>query len=432
MRIRSVKKPAPGCSERAVPAEQTLERARRSAAAAVTRLADITGLDRLGIPVYAAVVPKSDDPISVYNGKGVRRIDAQTGAWMEAIERQTALRAELAVVKGSLRQLRRGRRAVADPATFNRRLRENYGRDRPYLWTEAWDLIANEPVLAPAGAAGFGRKYGNTSSPFWVSSSNGLASGNCLEEAICHALCELVERDAFTLAELRSQWIPRARREAALGAQAAAEGWDDPDVCPRIDLSAAGDPFPELLAGFARAGLFPVVRDITSDLGVPSAAACLAEDVLPGFPQAHGGMGAHPNARVAIARALTELAQSRVVDIQGAREDILPAGESAGIALRHTKRVGKLEPRRWIFQQDGRVRRFAEIESFESDDIAEDIRLILARLVRRGIERVLVVDLSEPGGFAVARVIVPGLESWALDREKIGPRAAEFWRRHVG
>ena len=52
----------------------------------VTRLANITGLDRVGIPVYAAVVPKSDGIISVYNGKGRRPIDAKVGALMEAID----------------------------------------------------------------------------------------------------------------------------------------------------------------------------------------------------------------------------------------------------------------------------------------------------------------------------------------------------------
>ena len=249
MRIRSVSKHAPADSERTVSAQETLTRAARTAGGyGVTRLADITGLDRLGIPVYTAVVPKSDDTISVYNGKGVRPVDAKTGALMEAIERQTALRAVFPVVEGSFRKLRRGRTAVADPRSFNHQLRDNYDGARSYLWTEAYDLIANEPVLVPAGLVGYGPKYGKDGSPFRLNSSNGLASGNCFEESVCHALCELIERDAFTLAELRSQWIPRARREAEFGAQAGAEGWDDPNACQRIDLSAAGPPFPELLA----------------------------------------------------------------------------------------------------------------------------------------------------------------------------------------
>jgi len=433
MRIQSVGKHAPGDSERTVSAEETLTRASRAVGAfGVTRLADITGLDRLGIPVYTAVVPKSDDTISVYNGKGTRPVDAKTGALMEAIERQTALRASLATIEGSLRELRRGRLAVADPRSFNHKLRDSYDEDRSYLWTEVYDLMANKPVLVPAGLVGYGPQYGKAHSPFQVNSSNGLASGNCFEEAVCHALCELVERDAFTLAELRSQWIPRARREAEFGAQAGAEGWDDDSAYPRIDLTAAGDPFPELLASFERAGLRPVVRDTTSDLGVCCAVASTADDSVPGFPLAHGGMGAHPNARIAVVRALTELAQSRAVDIQGVREDILPSDAPAKASSRHTQRVGKIDSRRWIFQQSGRLRPFGEMPSFQTDDIAEDIRLILSRLAGQGIERVLVADLSEPGGFSVVRVMAPGLEFWGLDRGKIGPRALQFWHRHAG
>jgi ribosomal protein S12 methylthiotransferase accessory factor len=432
MRIKRACKHAPPDSERTVSAEETLTRASRVAGAfGVTRLSDIAGLDRLGIPVYSAVVPKSDDTISVYNGKGVWPIDAKTGALMEVIERQTALRAVLATVEGSLRELHRGRVAVSDPQSFNHKLRDSYNEDRTYLWTEVYDLMANEPVLVPAGLVGYGPKFGNRRSPFRVYSSNGLASGNCFEEAVCHALCELVERDAFTLAELKSQWIPRARLEAEFGEQAGAQGQDDPNAYPRIDLAAAGAPFPELLASFEKAGLRPVVRDITSDLGVCSAMASTADDSVPGFPQAHGGMGAHPNARIAVVRALTELAQSRAVDIQGVREDIMPADAAPTVSSRHTQRVQKIEPRSWLFQQNGCLRPFGDLPSFQSDDIAEDIRLILSRLAAQGIERVLVADLSEPGGFSVVRVMVPGLEFFGLDRGKIGPRALEFWHRHV-
>ena len=215
---------SPAESERAVPSEETCARASIAAAAlGVTRLGNITGLDRLGLPVYTAVVPRSDDSISVYNGKGVRPEDAKAGALMEAIERQTALNRDLPAIEASLNDLRRGARAVAEPGSFNHRLCEDYSDDRPYLWTEAYDLIGREPVLVPAGLAGYGPKYA-ANSPFDVNSSNGLASGNCFEEAVCHALCELIERDAMTLADLHCRWIPRALRGATLGAKAGAQG----------------------------------------------------------------------------------------------------------------------------------------------------------------------------------------------------------------
>jgi ribosomal protein S12 methylthiotransferase accessory factor YcaO len=431
MHILSVAKHSPAESERVVPSEDTFARASIAAGAiGVTRLGNITGLDRIGLPVYTAVVPKSDDTISVYNGKGVRPEDARAGALMEAIERQIALNGDLPVVEASLNELRRDARTVADPRTFNHRLCDDFSDDRPYLWTEAYDLIGREPVLVPAGLAGFGPKYG-ADSPFDINSSNGLASGNCLEEAVCHALCELIERDAMTLADLRCRWIPRALREATLGTKAGAQGRDDPSGYPRIDLSDAGHPFPELLAGFEQAGLRPIVRETTSDLGICYAVAAVADDAVPGFPLVHCGIGTHPNARIAVIRALAELAQSRVVDIQGAREDLVAAGATSDPAFVHTRRVDKIDRRRWLLQENGRSRPFRDIPSYESDDVAEDIRLILSRLERAGLGRALVVDFGGPDGFSVVRVMVPGLEFWWLDQGEIGPRALEFWRQHV-
>ena len=151
---------------------------------------------------------------------------------------------------------------------------------------------------------------------------------------------------------------------------------------------------------------------------------------MPGFPLVHCGIGTHPNARIAVIRALTELAQSRVVDIQGAREDLVAAGAAGDPAFVHTRRVDKIDRRRWVLQENGPSRAFREIPSYENDDVAEDIRLILSRLERAGLRRALVVDLGGPDGFAVVRVMVPGLEFWWLDQGEIGPRALEFWRRH--
>jgi ribosomal protein S12 methylthiotransferase accessory factor YcaO len=422
---------AKGFSERTTLPEQTLARARVAAAAkGVTRLSDITGLDRIGIPVYSAVVPKSLDTITVYNGKGFSALNAKTGALMESIERQTALYSKIEVIEGSYSELGRRRSAVLHPDQFQFRLHENYGDENPYGWVRGYDLIQDETVLVPAILGGFGPRFGGGLSPFPSYSSNGLASGNCLEEAVCHALCELVERDAWTLADLRSQWIPLARREALLGPRGDAHGADDCDVYPRIDLSEAAWPISALMEKFERAELRPVVRDISSDFGVSCVIASVADDYIPGFPQAHSGLGAHPCARIAIIRALTELAQSRAVDIQGVREDIRSADAAPAEHDRHTQRIEKIERGSWMLRPEGKQRRLAEMASTENEDIADDIRMMLAALQRQGMDRAVVVDLTEPGGFTVVRVLVPGLEFWILDQGKLGPRALQFWKRY--
>jgi ribosomal protein S12 methylthiotransferase accessory factor len=196
-------------------------------------------------------------------------------------------------------------------------------------------------------------------------------------------------------------------------------------------LSGASDPFSELLLKYERAGVRPVVRDITSALGICCAIATVTDDSIPDFPQAHSGMGAHPNARIAVVRALTEVAQSRLVDIQAVREDLSPSGAVVGPEARHLQRITCIDRRRWLLQESGPWRTLPEMPSVEQDDIADDIRLILDRLAAHGIERVIAVDFTTPGGFAVVRVLVPGLEFWAMDQGRIGTRATEFWRKHA-
>jgi YcaO-like protein with predicted kinase domain len=412
--------------ERVVPAAETMRRVAEIAESlGVTRLADITGLDRVGIPVYSSVVPKSGDVLSVYNGKGVRPIDAQVGALMEAIERQTALKVRLPCIEGSFSDLRRTRN-ILDPNRVNQRLASDYSEQHVYSWIEGQDIVSGESCWVPARLAGY--LWDDVAHPscFEMNDTNGLASGNCREEAICHALCELAERDAWTMAELGSHKLPRQRRSLAYGVQAK-DGLDDLELCPCLDLDSN-----ELMQKFHRADLFPVVRDITSELGVPSIFASAADEHLPDFPMAHSGLGAHPNVNVALRRALTELAQSRCVDIQGVREDLLPANAVSTSFALHTRRISAINRNSWYLGQSKQKRRLAEISSRAFGSVDDDMEFLLDRFAACGLYQIIVIDFTPPTAhYSVVRVIVPGIESWATDHGRLGPRAVAFWKQHA-
>ena len=409
---------------RVIPPSETLRRIRPLARqAGVTRLADITGLDRIGIPTFSAVVPKSRDALSVYNGKGATRADAACGALMEAIERHSAIEFHPSTIEGSIRSLRK-RHALLDPRRCNVRLDSEFTDATRLAWVEGWDLISSNPVLAPVRAAGYliGDDFGPAC--FDVVSSNGLASGNTIEEAVCHALCELIERDAWTLADLRAHWKPLwdSENQASAG-----EFHDDATQFPEIDLSGASAPIQAMLRRFARAEISIVVKDITSDLGVPTVMASAAEDGP--VPMAHLGFGTHPDAQVAVSRALSEMAQSRAVDIQGVREDISNPGDDVPAYMHHVKRVDKLDRTSWFYVRTERRRTLKEMGGAEHADILDDIHYMLDRLRRAGIDQVVVIDLTMPGlGIPVVRVLAPGLESWAADHSRIGRRGAAVWR----
>jgi YcaO-like protein with predicted kinase domain len=412
--------------ERIVAAAETIGRVAEAAKSlGVTRLADITGLDRIGIPVYSSVVPKSDDVLSVYNGKGARRVDAQVGALMEAIERQTALKARLPCVEASFSDLCQTRN-VLDPKTVNQKLADDYSEHRIYSWIEGVDFVSGEPCWVPAKLAGYLWDDLPHPSCFEINDTNGIASGNCREEAICHALCELAERDAWTMAELGAHKLPRQRRSLAYGPDAK-DGPDDLDIFPCLDIESN-----ELIEKFHQAGLSPVVRDITSVLGVPAIFASAADEHIPGFPMAHSGMGAHPDANVALRRALTELAQSRCVDIQGVREDLLAPGVASDVFALHTRRVSAIDNKSWCLGNSKMKRKFTEMPSRMLGSIEQDTEFLLNRFAESGLNQIIVIDFAPPTApYSVVRVIVPGIEFWATDHGRLGPRAVAFWKEHA-
>jgi ribosomal protein S12 methylthiotransferase accessory factor YcaO len=416
---------------RTVSPEETIRRARPVAERyGVTRVSDITGLDRLRIPVTSAIVPRSGDFISVYNGKGRRREEAFAGAFMEAIERQSVLRAKPPLISASAAVLRKEARIV-EPTELVTSLAGNWRDDRDYEWLEGFDLIGGDPTWVPAAAAGYCWKGLPGGSPFRRTTSHGMAAGNCIEEAVSQALCELVERDAWTLAELSNYWWPRALAENHLGRDPVNDFLDDFERSPCIDLTGIGGGIEHILGRFHRAGLRPIVRDISSDLGIPVVVAAVADNDVPGFSQAHMGVGSHPELSVAAARALTEVAQSRCGDIQAVREDIAQAdgdGDFAGVAI-HTRRTKAIDRRRWLHRPSSRTRSWREIAQRRNADILSDIELILGRFRDAGIRQAVVVDFSPPdSGLSVVRVLAPGMEMWIADHGRFGERATAHWR----
>lgn len=412
--------------DRIIPASETLLNVADVAESlGVTRLANITGLDRVGIPVYAAVVPNSNDILSVYNGKGRRFIDAKVGALMEAIERQTALKARLPMTKGSFAELSQSHN-VLDPQSINQEISEDYSEHTEYQWVQAIDIVTNDFILVPADLAGYRWHSFLPRSCFARNDANGLASGNCRDEAICHALCELAERDAWTMAEIGAHHLPRARRSLTSGEDSQSSS-DDLDLFPTVN---ADDD--ELVQKFYAAGLSPVIHAITSEIGVPTIIASAADEHVPGFPMVHGGLGTHPNAQVALTRALTELAQSRCVDIQGVREDIkLPTLNSKGRHT-HTQRVRAIDWTSWYLGQSGTRLEMTDLPSHKFRTIKEDLAFLIGRFTSNGLNQIIVIEFpSESTACSVVRVVVPGVEFWATGQKRLGPRAVAYWRKHA-
>ena len=251
MHISSCKKTYNHETQRAVPLAETLARIEpKVPAAGITRVADITDLDRIGIPVFSCIRPTADDgAITVYNGKGATVEESRISAIMEGIERYSSEIHDRNIRLDTFEMLD-GREPAVNPKDFILPADTETGHVLP--WVEGWDIANNEPVLVPAQAV-FHPLPRNFRQIFRTS-TNGLASGNTLEEAIFHALSEVIERDAWSLVEATRDTGP------------AVTGVSDPVLA-------------EMQEKFAEAQVEVTLRDITSDIGIPTMAA-VADDVL--------------------------------------------------------------------------------------------------------------------------------------------------------
>jgi putative methanogenesis marker protein 1 len=209
---------------------------------------------------------------------------------------------------------------------------------------------------------------------------------------------EVIERDAWSLAELSKS----GRRVIAT---------DSPLIR-------------ELIEKFRNAGVEILLRDITSDLKIPVVAAVSDDVVLKDPALLTIGFGAHSEPEVACIRAILEVAQSRLAQIQGAREDTIKAEIMRRAGYERMKRIN----RHW-FERSEEIE-LKELTGFSTEDIREDIELTLGLLRKRGFERVIVVDLPRKEiGVPTVMVIVPGLEVFGMDPTRVGERALEFVKK---
>jgi ribosomal protein S12 methylthiotransferase accessory factor len=435
VQLQSRKKWTVNGTSRVRPAQETLEKVIPiSKRIGVTRLADITDMDVLRIPNYSAVVPGTEDYIWVYSGKGPTREHAMASALMESIERYSSLPSggPRKFTKSSYAELSKTHK-VLHPDRIVEPVRFEYRDDMLMDWLSGYDITSGEEVMVPASIALF--RYTPPPpavNPFAYFHTNGLASGNVMEEAVCHALCEVIERDAMSLAELRASAIPFHILRTVLHSLNSAglhvppipadRFVDDPGVFPDVDISGiVFEPVRNLVDKFNRAGISLTIKDITSDIGIPTFNASSVEWVTHDYGYLAEGHGTHPDARIALLRAITEVSQTRAANIQGARDDLrkIKYGEQ-----------NTDDRRAWQFMMSTRKIKFPQVQTFFNEDILDDIKLILSRLKSVGLAQVIIVDLTNPQiGFPVVRALVPGLETFKITKSVMGMRARACFRQ---
>ncbi|HYA33364.1 MAG TPA: YcaO-related McrA-glycine thioamidation protein [Candidatus Bathyarchaeia archaeon] len=384
-------------THRVMPPEETLRRIKSLIPdVGITRVADISGLDRVGLPVFSAIRPSAaDGAISVYAGKGTTEAEARVSVIMEAVERFSAEveHFKQQLIFDSYEHVSAGN-STLNPADLI--LPGRLSSATKIEWYPAWDLLNDERVLVPANAVFHPYRPLQGQWQLFRSNTNGLASGNVIEEAIFHGLMEVIERDAMSIAEINRS--------------------------PGIGLDGGTGIVGDIVRKFESQGIRVQLWWVPTDTTTPTVIAASDDEKLRDAALLVMGAGSHTDPRIAALRALTEVAQSRATQIHGAREDTSRESVARSIGYERIKRLNK----HWLAEPRNTIELDA-VEASSSDSIDEDVRATLARLGDVA-DRVIVADITVGEiGVPAVRVIIPGFEVYFLDRERKGKRA-RGWR----
>lgn len=401
----------------------------------------LTGLDRVGVPVWAAWWSDPSWPPAGAGsggiGYGPTEQRARVGALGELIEHVCALRSIRAAprVEGSLAELRRGGggEAAIDPRLLCMPAGVEFTDERVLQWLPMRRLHDDVEVLVPAELVasspeelpGAGPPGGWLTGPI----SNGLGAGSSLEQATAHAILEVLQRDGNGLAF------------RAL------------DAGMVLDLDGVQDPATlDALGRLAAAGVQVQAKLAATDLGLPNiyvVGAAPDDDILSATAC---GEAVHPDREVALRKAVLEFANARARKqfMHGPLDRVLqiaPAGYDAVIAAMDPMRE---EPRvlaamlQWLRLPHDAWRPLVEevvlrrattvpfstlptvtLPASRQGAASSLLADLLGRLRAEGYD-VLVADTSPPGraGVHAVKVVIPGLEVETVAYGRIGERNA--------
>jgi YcaO-like protein with predicted kinase domain len=390
-----------GAHRRCSPLETLARLAPFLSSMGITRIANITGLDNIGIPVVMVCRPNSR-ALSVSQGKGLDLHEAKVSGLMEAAELFHAENIHRPLKFETYARLRRQVRVAEPdflPGTSDKRFHPNLR----VFWIEGHDLlngtsiwVPNELVHAdfrlprPQGAGRF------------LQTSIGLAAGNEILEAVIHGICEVIESDSCSLWDLLR---PEQREKT------------------KIRLETVNDPAcRKVLKMFKEAEVAVAAWNVTSDLGIPTVLSHIIPESDDTFRRLFtaGGSGCHPSRDIALLRALLEAAQSRLTVISGARDDLTRSDY-----VRHRRQRMLNSSRSRILKAKYGID-FQEVPTFGGGTSKDVLDWLLQRLQRAGIQQVIAVDLTKSQfGIPVVRIVIPYLEGVNTSSKYApGPRAS--------
>ncbi|MFL9958550.1 YcaO-like family protein [Paraburkholderia nemoris] len=370
----------------------------------VTRITDTTRLDKIGIPVFAAIRPHAGEgSITVTSGKSVHEMAAKVGALAEAYELACA-KLDPDVDRVSQLTWREFEDKCGFPAWALHIQAACIATMRPVSPTAKFSVVQCDLLgearqgLLPASLVYF-PYHSAMGLDVHGLSTNGLASGNSEDEAIVHALFEVIERDAVSFASIGRPTHPVT----------GLHGPEIESILYALDCSDA-----DLQVVYCK-----------NEFDLPTFTAYVLDRQDSSTP-VFVGHGTHLSKDIALIRACTEAIQSRLTHIHGARDDIIDFHRQwSGIAWNEKRaRVNSLR----VKNARGTQVSFAEIPTIDKvESLADALFIVKSRLAKQGFEKICVYRYRRlVPNFCAVRVVVPGLEFYTTNRMRIGERLLAY------
>lgn len=350
----------------------------------ISRIGDITGLDRVGIPVMQATRPLSLSN-SVTQGKGFTPEAAAVSAVLEAAEGFFAERlSHFEIVTASADDL-------GIPVTsFALHLSEDCPRDwrgEALAWTKATDLLSDASRMVPLALVHTAFTYPfPPQDAYFETSTSGLAVALNEHDAVLHGLLECFERDALAAAGRRHGFFQRFRIDLATV--------EDPVLSDLVDRVQSAGLLVGLWRAEARAGVSVIWCHLLEEER--------GQGTLIPFPAEGSAAGLDPAA--AACRAIHEAAQSRLAAISGAREDITRR------AYPRYPDWAMIEAHRRLLQEGPRPVDFSALAA-PPEAGADWLELIVTQAAADGLASLLVkhLDTRPFAGLSAVKILAPEL-----------------------
>ncbi len=329
---------------------------------------------RLDIPVYFSVCGEDAARLtgtSKQMGKGATPVQAETSAVMELVERysfynfantpQNFIIDTYDNLKDRAMPFEMIAKSVHDTSDDLAKTREFFS-NIPMKWTWGYNLTTQKKMLVPFDWF------------FAINEFNGTSAGNCVEEALCQGICEVVERHVSAIVCREKKMIPGINPESAA----------DPAVV-------------SMLEKYKKTGINLYASDFTLEMGIPTVGVMAFDpSTFPEKSEIVWTAGTTPDPEKAFSRALTETAQL--------------AGDfntGSNFVASGLPKFNAIEEARYITHPEKRLN-INELPDISNRNIRVEVENCLSELAKRGFEVITVAtthpDLNLPAFYSM----VPG------------------------